>query len=55
MNTLAEAFHPYVVVYALASLPYPGDWEGLEGVGVLFRKMREVWSDAPLLCHSADP
>ncbi len=45
VEALAEAFHPNVVVHEPASLPYPGDWKGLEGVGALFRKMREVWSD----------
>ncbi|MEZ0171110.1 nuclear transport factor 2 family protein [Microvirga sp. TS319] len=42
---LAEAFHPDVVVHEPLSLPYPGDWKGLEGAGALFRRMREVWSD----------
>ena len=34
----AEAFHSDVVVHEPASLPYPGDWKGLEGVGALFGK-----------------
>ncbi len=42
---LATAFHPDVVVHEPKSLPYAGDWNGLAGVGALFRKMREVWSD----------
>ena len=42
---LARAFHPEVVVHEPASLPYAGDWEGLEGVAALLRKMGEVWSD----------
>lgn len=42
---LASAFHPEVVVHEPASLPYAGDWRGLEGIGALFLKMREVWSD----------
>lgn len=45
VEALAEAFHPDVVVHEPASLPYPGEWEGLKGVGALFDKMREVWSD----------
>jgi ketosteroid isomerase-like protein len=45
VGALAEAFHSDVVVHEPASLPYPGDWKGLEGVGALFGKMREVWSD----------
>jgi ketosteroid isomerase-like protein len=45
VEALAEAFHSDVVVHEPASLPYPGDWKGLEGVGALFGKMREVWSD----------
>lgn len=31
--------------YEPQSLPYAGDWNGLDGVGALFRKMREIWSD----------
>ena len=42
---LATAFHPDVVIHEPASLPYPGDWCGLEGVTALFRAMRETWSD----------
>lgn len=45
VDALAEAFHPNVVVHEPGSLPYPGDWKGLDGVGALFHKMREVWSD----------
>jgi ketosteroid isomerase-like protein len=45
VEALASAFHPDVVVHEPASLPYAGDWSGLDGVGVLFRKMSEVWSD----------
>jgi ketosteroid isomerase-like protein len=45
VEALAEAFHSDVVIHEPASLPYPGDWKGLEGVGALFGKMREVWSD----------
>ena len=42
---LATAFHPDVVVHEPASLPYAGDWRGLEGIGRLFRTMRETWSN----------
>jgi ketosteroid isomerase-like protein len=45
VEALAEAFHSDVVIHEPASLPYPGDWKGLDGVGALFGKMREVWSD----------
>jgi ketosteroid isomerase-like protein len=45
VDALAEAFHPNMVVHEPGSLPYSGDWKGLEGVGALFHKMREVWSD----------
>ncbi|MGK9165647.1 nuclear transport factor 2 family protein [Inquilinus limosus] len=44
-DVLATAFHPDVVVHEPASLPYAGDWRGLAGIGALFRRMREVWSD----------
>lgn len=45
LDLLATAFHPDVVVHEPASLPYAGDWRGLEGIGRLFRAMRETWSD----------
>ena len=44
VQTLADAFHPDVVVHEPASLPYAGDWRGLEGLGALFHRMNEVWS-----------
>ena len=43
--TLATAFHRDVVVHEPASLPYAGDWRGLEGISALLRTMSEVWSD----------
>ena len=45
LRMLATAFHPDVVVHEPKSLPYAGDWTGFEGIGALFRRMREVWSD----------
>jgi ketosteroid isomerase-like protein len=42
---LANAFHPDIVVHEPQSLPYGGDWKGFEGVGALFRRMRETWAD----------
>jgi hypothetical protein len=45
LGMLATAFHPDVVVHEPKSLPYAGDWIGFEGIGALFRRMREVWSD----------
>lgn len=45
LDRLAEAFHPEVIIHEPASLPYSGDWKGLEGTGALFQRMREVWSD----------
>lgn len=44
LELLATAFHPEVVVHEPASLPYAGDWRGLDGVGRLFRRMRATWS-----------
>ncbi|WP_225768144.1 nuclear transport factor 2 family protein [Inquilinus sp. Marseille-Q2685] len=44
-GALAVAFHPDVVVHEPQSLPYAGDWRGFAGIGALFRRMREVWSD----------
>ncbi|AZO78551.1 MULTISPECIES: nuclear transport factor 2 family protein [unclassified Bosea (in: a-proteobacteria)] len=45
LGLLATAFHPDVVVHEPASLPYAGDWRGLDGIGHLFRTMRDTWSD----------
>ncbi|MGX9574467.1 nuclear transport factor 2 family protein [Mesorhizobium sp. f-mel] len=45
LDMLASAFHAEVVVHEPQSLPYAGGWKGLDGVGALFRKMREIWSD----------
>lgn len=45
LDVLACAFHAEIVVHEPRSLPYAGDWNGLDGVGALFRKMREIWSD----------
>ena len=42
---LAEAFHPDVVVHEPRSLPYAGDWRGLDGIAALLRRMSELWSD----------
>jgi hypothetical protein len=32
-------------VHEPQSLPYAGDWNGLEGIAALFRKMQESWSN----------
>ncbi|WP_244483435.1 nuclear transport factor 2 family protein [Mesorhizobium sp. 1M-11] len=45
VESLARAFHPDVVVHEPASLPYAGDWKGLEGIAALLGRMSEVWSD----------
>ncbi len=45
LESLAGAFHSDVVVHEPRSLPYAGDWKGLDGVAALFRRMRETWSD----------
>lgn len=45
LGALATAFHPDVVVHEPQSLPYAGEWRGHAGVGALFRRMREVWSN----------
>lgn len=45
VQSLARAFHPDVVVHEPASLPYAGDWKGLEGIAGLLGRMSEVWSD----------
>lgn len=45
IRQLAEAFAEDVIVREPASLPYRGNWKGLDGIAALFAKMGEVWSD----------
>lgn len=42
---LANAFHPNVVVHEPTSLPYAGDWIGLEGIAGLMQKMSREFSN----------
>jgi ketosteroid isomerase-like protein len=44
-DLLATAFHKDVVIHEPRSLPYAGDWTGLDELSTLFRKMQETWSD----------
>ncbi|MCV3208294.1 nuclear transport factor 2 family protein [Mesorhizobium sp. YC-39] len=53
VDMLAGAFHAEVVVHEPRSLPYAGDWKGLDGIGALFYKMREMWSDVAVECLQA--
>jgi hypothetical protein len=41
-HILAEAFHPEVVVHEPGSLPYAGDWVGLDGAASLMRAMNDA-------------
>ncbi|RUW60628.1 nuclear transport factor 2 family protein [Mesorhizobium sp. M7A.F.Ca.US.008.03.1.1] len=45
IDMLTDAFHTDVVVHEPQSLPYAGDWKGLEGIAALFHKMQESWSN----------
>ena len=45
IEMLTSAFHRDVVVHEPHSLPYAGDWNGLEGIAALFHKMQESWSN----------
>ena len=45
IEMLTGAFHRDVVVHEPQSLPYAGDWNGLEGIAALFQKMQESWCD----------
>ena len=45
VEMLTGAFHRDVVVHEPQSLPYAGDWNGLEGIAALFQKMQESWSN----------
>lgn len=44
-TVLRGVFHPDVVVHEPASLPYAGEWRGLDGIAALFRRMSETWSE----------
>ncbi|TPI63149.1 nuclear transport factor 2 family protein [Mesorhizobium sp. B3-1-7] len=44
IEMLTSAFHRDVVVHEPRSLPYAGDWNGLEGIATLFQTMHESWS-----------
>ena len=44
LRILAEAFSEDVVIHEPSSLPYSGEWRGLEGLTALFARMNEVWS-----------
>jgi ketosteroid isomerase-like protein len=41
---ISAVFDPSIVVREPASLPYAGDWRGHQSLGLLFRRMDEVWS-----------
>ena len=45
IEMLTGAFHRDVVVHEPQSLPYAGDWSGLEGIAALFQKLQESWSN----------
>jgi ketosteroid isomerase-like protein len=45
VESLTSAFHSDVVVHEPASLPYAGDWQGLEGIGRLLQKMSDTFSN----------
>lgn len=42
--TLGAVFHPDGVIHEPASLPYAGDWSGLDDLGRLFRRMSGIRS-----------
>ncbi|NIC06162.1 nuclear transport factor 2 family protein [Halomonas sp. DX6] len=44
VRLLADAFHPDVVVHEPTSLPYSGDWIGLEGIAGLMQQMNRAFS-----------
>jgi ketosteroid isomerase-like protein len=47
-HLLAEAFHPDIVVHEPGSLPYAGDWVGLDGAASLMRAMNDAWAEMAL-------
>lgn len=54
---LANAFHPDVVVHEPTSLPYAGDWIGLEGIAGLMQQMSREFSNVSVedLNYSGSP
>ena len=44
IGILAGAFHPDVVVHEPTSLPYSGDWKGLDGIAGLMHQMNRAFS-----------
>lgn len=45
LDRIAASFHPEFVFREAESLPYGGDYRGIEGFKDLRRRMAEVWSD----------
>ncbi|WP_105384702.1 nuclear transport factor 2 family protein [Neorhizobium alkalisoli] len=45
VGQLADAFAEDVVVREPHSLPYGGNWIGLDGISALITRMSDVWSD----------
>jgi ketosteroid isomerase-like protein len=43
-SEVAACLHPDVVFRHGPSVPYPGDWQGVDGVARLFEAMSETWS-----------
>lgn len=57
IRLLADAFHPDVVVHEPTSLPYSGDWIGLEGIAGLMQQMNRAFSKVAVedLSHAGSP
>jgi ketosteroid isomerase-like protein len=45
LRPLTRAFAVDVLVREPQSLPYRGDWAGIEGIAELMARMNDVWSD----------
>ncbi len=45
VNLLAHAFHPHVLVREPTSLPYMGNWTGLDGIAKLMGQMNQCFSN----------
>lgn len=45
-EVFAECLHPDIVIHEATSLPYGGEWRGLDGVAAFLAKLSETYDSA---------
>ena len=45
-DDMAACFHPEAVMHQGPSVPFPGDWKGIDGIERFFAVLSEVWASA---------